>query len=260
MKRKMTTTTRTIFISAAMLFFSSLCLAGENPLLQDQKSTRKFKESYSLGYEFGTNLKSRGVDTDIDMDVLLSAVRDAMEGKEPALSSFEVRETLSQIKKRLMIVQDRRWRESAAKNLEQSKAFMEENKGKEGVISLKSGLQYKVITEGKGKSPTPSDVVKVSYRGRLTDGTEFDGSHGPDGPLVSRADGIMQGWTEALQLMKTGSKWQIFVPPWLGFGEKKFRGVPPNSVLVYEVELLSVGEIPDYATAIPEGQKRTAGH
>jgi len=260
MKRKMTTTTGTVFISAAMLFLTSLCWAGENPLLQDQKGTRKFKESYSLGYEFGTNLKSRGVDTDVDTDVLLSAARDALEGKEPALSSGEIRDTLSRIKKRMMIVQDRRWRESAAKNLEQSKAFMEANKSKEGVKTLKSGLQYKVITEGKGKSPTPSDVVKVSYRGRLTDGTEFDGSHGPDGPLISRADGIMQGWTEALQLMKTGSKWQIFVPPWLGFGEKRFRGVPPNSVLIYEVELLSVGEIPNYATAIPEGRGQTADH
>ena len=137
---------------------------------------------------------------------------------------------------------------------------MEANKGKEGVKTLESGLQYKVLVQGAGPTPQASDIVKVSYRGSLTDGTEFDGSHGPDGPLITRADSIMKGWTEALQLMKAGSKWQIFVPPWLGYGEKRFRSVPPNSVLVYEVELLSVGELPSHATAIPEGRGQDADH
>ncbi len=228
---------RIVPIGLACLFSFSICWA------QDQRD-QKFKESYSLGYEFGSSLKMRGLDSDIDTDVLLSAVREGLEGKTSVLSTVEVRETLSELKRKVLIMQDRRFREMAAKNLEDSKAFLESNRSKEGVKELKVGLQYRVIAEGHGAVPKPSDIVKINYRGTLTDGTEVESSEGREGPLIGRADGMMKGWTEALQLMKEGSKWQVFVPPWLGYGEKKFRRIPPNSVLVYEIELLSVGVTP----------------
>ncbi len=222
----------------------SVAWADEWPA-QDQKlKNQKFRESYSLGYEFGANLKGRGVGADIDVDVLLSAVREGLEGRKPALSSEEVRETLNQLKKKVMIIQDQRFRELAAKNLEEGKRFMEANKDKEGVKTLQSGLQYRVIIEGSGATPKPSDTVKVNYRGTLTDGTEFDSSRGADGPVITRVDGMLKGWTEALQLMRVGSKWQVFVPPWLGYGERRFRRVPPNSTLIFEMELLSITDTP----------------
>ncbi len=224
-----------VLIGLVFLFSLSICWA------QDQRDL-KFKESYSLGYEFGSSLKARGVDC--DAEVLLSAVRDGVEGKASAMSKEEIKETLSQLKKRVFALQDRRFREAAAKNLDQSKAFLESNRSKEGVKTLQSGLQYRVIAQGSGPIPQPSDIVKISYRGTLTDGSQIDSSYEREGPVITRADGVMKGWTEALMLMKEGSKWQLFIPPWLGYGEQKFRGVPPNSVLVYEIELLSVGVTP----------------
>ncbi len=232
---------RTVTILLITGLFFSVCWAEDQPP-QDQKfKDQRFRESYSLGYEFGANLKWRGMEGDVDVDVLLSAVREGLEGKTPALTSEEVRETLNQLKKKVMIIQDRRFRELAAKNLKESKGFMKANKLKEGMKTLPSGLQYRVISEGNGAIPKSSDIVKVSYRGTLTDGTEFDTSHGLDGPIITSVDGMLKGWTEALQLMKEGSKWQIFVPPWLGYGERRFRRVPPNSILIYEIELLSIG-------------------
>jgi len=143
-----------------------------------------------------------------------------------------------------MVTQDLRFREYAEKNRKESIAFMEANKSAEGVKTLQSGLQYKVLSEGSGPSPALSDFVKLSYVGTLTDGTVFDNSHGPEGPLVARADNLLKGWSEAVQLMKAGSKWRLFVPPWLGYGERIFRGIPPNSVLIYDLDLLSIGEVP----------------
>ncbi len=226
-------------VGVGLMFLLAVCWADEQAPLQDRNlKDPKFKDSYSLGYEFGATLKMRGVD--LDADVLLSAARDALEGKKPALSVEEIRETLNQMKKKVLVMQDQRYREYAAKNLEESKEFMEANKSKPDVKALPSGLQYKVMTEGSGAVPKPSDTVKVSFLGRLKDGTEFDSSRGLESPVIIRVDGMMKGWTEALQLMKVGSKWQVFVPPWLGYGEKRFRLVPPNSVLIYEMELLSI--------------------
>ncbi len=225
-----------IILITGLLF--SACFA-EDPLNQQQKEQR-YKESYSLGYEFGSTLKWRGVSGDVDVDVLLAAIKEGIQGANPALSMAEIRETLSQLKKKVLIQQNARFRELASRNLEQSKVFMESNKSKDGVVTLPDGLQYKVIFEGSGPSPKESDIVKVTYRGTLTDGTEFDTSHGPEGPVISRVDGLMKGLAQALPMMKVGSKWQLFVPPSLGYGERQFRRVPPNSVLVYEVQLLSI--------------------
>jgi FKBP-type peptidyl-prolyl cis-trans isomerase FklB len=126
------------------------------------------------------------------------------------------------------------------KNKKEGEAFLAENKKKDGVKTLPSGLQYKVLAEGKGKTPKATDTVTVHYRGTLTDGTEFDSSYKRNQPASFPVNGVIKGWTEALQLMKEGSKWQLFIPASLAYGEPGRPGIPPNSVLIFDVELISV--------------------
>jgi len=208
--------------------------AGEEKALKDRKSM----ESYSLGYEFGNNLKRHGVE--IDLNILLGAIREGIEGNPPALSPETIRNTIVEQKRRLTALQGARAREYAAKNLEDSRTFLEQNKVKEGVKTLPSGLQYRVLQEGNGPVPKITDHVRVAYRGTLIDGKEFDSSLSK-GPVTLPVKGMVKGWSEALQLMKTGSKWQLFVPPELGYGKRQFPRIPPNSTLIYEIELLSIG-------------------
>jgi len=202
--------------------------------LNDEKA----KESYSLGYDFGSNLKRQGVN--VDADILTSAVREGLQGKAPDLSPDDIHNTLLQLRKKLMALQEQRFREFSAKNLEEGKAFLEANKKKDGIKTLPSGLQYKVLREGNGPIPEVKDSLKVHYRGTLIDGTEVDDSHRKGGPATVNLMGVMKGWQEALQLMKTGSKWQLFIPPELGYGQRPFNSIPPNSVLIFEIELVAV--------------------
>jgi len=129
-----------------------------------------------------------------------------------------------------------------AKNLEQGRAFLEANKTKEGVKTLPSGLQYMVLAEGSGPRPKATDMVKVHYRGILISGAEFDSSYSHGEPIIIHTDEMMRGWTEALQLMKVGSKWKIFIPAELAYAERQFGRIPPNSALIFEIELLEAGE------------------
>ncbi len=139
-----------------------------------------------------------------------------------------------------MAAREKEFKEKADKNLAAGKAFLEENKKKEGVTALPSGLQYKVLKEGAGKTPKAADTVTAHYRGTLTDGTEFESSYKKEKPLTFKVDGVIKGWTEALLLMKEGSKWQIVIPPDLAYGERGSPVIPPNSTLIFEVELISV--------------------
>jgi len=216
-------------------FFVSLCWAGEKAELKDQKA----RDSYSLGYEFGSNLRSR--DIAVDFDVLLSAVRDGLSGKKPVVDVEEMRDTLDKMKRTAVIAQDRRYRKLTAKNLEAGKAFLEENKKKKGVQTLPSGLQYEVLKEGAGPMPKQTDKVTVDYRGTFIDGTEFDSSVRRGGPISVSVNGVIRCWTEALQHMRTGSEWRVFCPSHLAYGEKRFGRIPPNSALIFELKLVSVG-------------------
>jgi len=220
-------------LSIAFLF--SVCHAQEKLELKDQKD----KESYSLGYQFGQNLKFQGVD--INLDVYTSGIRDALGGKEPKMSQEEIRATISELQKRITAARQKELKELAAKNLEESKKFLAENQKKEGIKTLPSGLQYKVLTEGTGKTPKETDNVTVNYKGSLIDGTEFDSSYKKGQSATFQVNGVIKGWTEALQLMKEGSKWQLFIPPELGYGERGAGPqILPNSTLIFEVELISV--------------------
>jgi FKBP-type peptidyl-prolyl cis-trans isomerase FklB len=220
-------------LSIGLLY--GICHAGEKLELKDQKD----KESYSLGYQFGESLKSQGVD--INLDVYTSAIRDSLGGKEPQLSSEEIRSTVMGLRQRVAAVQQKALMEQAEKNLAEAKSFLAENGKKEGVKTLPSGLQYKILSEGSGKTPEKSDTVTVHYRGTFINGTEFDSSIARGQPTTFQVDGVIPGWTEALQLMKEGAKWQLFIPPELAYGEMGMPPrMPPQSILLFDVELISV--------------------
>jgi FKBP-type peptidyl-prolyl cis-trans isomerase FklB len=234
---------RTVIFLFSIISLCSVSWAAEQLTINNQQD----KDSYSLGYTFGKNLKKQGVDLNTDM--LLQAVRDGLEQKQPALSMDEIRETVYRLEEKMRISQEKRAKESASKNLEEGKAFLERNKKKEGVKTLPDGLQYKVLVEGNGPTPKSTDFVSVNYKGSLIDGTLFDSSYTRGKPANLRVDGVIKGWTEALQLMKPGSKWEIFVPPDLAYGKRNFGRIPPNSVLIFELELLSIERVAGHEEA-----------
>ena len=215
-------------------FLFNICFAAEKLELKDQKD----KESYSLGYQFGKSLKAQGME--INLDVYTSGIKDALSGTEGPLSQAEMQKIVLELQKRVAAARQKELKEMAEKNLSGGKAFLEENKKKEGVKTLPSGLQYKVLAEGSGKAPKAADNVTVNYKGTLINGTEFDSSYKRGKPATFQVDKVVKGWTEALQMMKEGSKWQLFIPPELGYGERGGGPIPPNSALIFEVELISV--------------------
>ena len=222
----------TAILSISFLF--NICFAAEKVELKDQKD----RESYSLGYQFGQVAKSQGLD--INLEVYTSGIKDALSGTNPQLSQEEIRKTLSDLQQKIAAVRQKELKGMAGKNLAEGKAFLKENKKKEGVKTLPSGLQYKVLAEGSGKTPKAADNVTVNYKGTLINGAEFDNSYKRGQPTSFKTNEVIKGWREALQLLKEGSKWQLFIPPELGYGSRGAGSVPPNSTLIFEVELISV--------------------
>ena len=228
--------TRLIILSG-FLFLATPHLFAEQPA--PPLETQKEKESYSIGYQVGRSMQADGVE--VDFDRLIQGLQDAIDKKEPRVSEKEMRKLIVDLKKRAREVQMRKLQEQIVKNAQESEKFLEENKNKEGIKTTESGLQYKVLKEGGGITPAPEDFVKVNYRGTFIDGKEFDSSYAKGEPQKFQTDGVIKGWTEALQMMKAGSKWQLFVPPDLAYGRRGLgQRIPPNKVLVFELELLSV--------------------
>jgi len=211
-----------------------VCLAGDDLDLKDEK----VRLGYSVGYQIGSDFLRQG--KDIDPDVLLKGVMDAMLGNKPIMSPKEMRTVLTDLQRDIVTAQEKQMREEAEKNLEAGRAFLAENGKKEGVRTMPSGLQYKILKEGSGKTPKEHDTVTVHYRGMLIDGTEFDSSFRRDQPASFRVDGVIKGWTEALLMMKEGGKWELFIPPDLAYGDKRTGKISPNSTLIFEVTLISV--------------------
>ncbi len=199
----------------------------------------KEKISYALGLNVANSYKRS--DVDLDMDTFVRGMKDVFNGATQKLSEEEVRATLTKYQQELQVKQQEKRKALGEKNKIEGEKFLVENKTKAGVITLPSGLQYKIITEGAGEIPKATDTVSVNYRGTLIDGTEFDSSAKHGGPASFPVRGVIAGWTEALQLMKTGSKWQLFIPSDLAYKE---RGSPPNigpnAALIFEVELISI--------------------
>ncbi|MDH7570443.1 MAG: FKBP-type peptidyl-prolyl cis-trans isomerase, partial [Armatimonadota bacterium] len=207
------------------------------------------KLSYVIGFSVGTTLK-RDLDRpeDVNPAVLLQGLQAALAGAAPAVSDDDAQRLLTQLQAKVNARQEERAREAAqkrqeaaARNLSDGNAFLEANARKEGVVVLPSGLQYQVLSTGTGPIPRPTDAVTVHYRGTLIDGTEFDSSYKHGQPATLALDSVIKGWSEALSLMPVGSRWRLFIPPHLAYGERGAGPViGPNAVLIFEVELLSV--------------------
>lgn len=199
------------------------------------------KASYSYGVDVAERLKQQGIE--LDVIALNRGIADAYNGAELALSDEERLQAKTSFQAELRDSLLKKQTEIAAANLAAGKAFLEENAKKPGVITTESGLQYKVLSSGDGKQPKESDTVTTHYRGTLIDGREFDSSYKRDKPASFPVKGVIKGWTEALQLMHVGDKWQLFVPSELAYGEtKRSELIEPNSTLIFEIELLGIKE------------------
>jgi FKBP-type peptidyl-prolyl cis-trans isomerase FklB len=207
------------------------------------------KVSYGIGVNFGTSWKQQEID--VDPDLVVRGIKDALAGKA-LMNESEVRTTLSAFQQELRAKQMEKRKLLGEKNKAEGEKFLAENKGKSGVTALPSGLQYKVLADGKGESPRSNDMVTVNYRGTLIDGTEFDSSYKRGQPATFGVTGVIRGWTEALQLMKPGAKWELFIPSELAYGERgSGQQIPPNTTLIFEVELVSI-QPPAKPAAAPE--------
>jgi FKBP-type peptidyl-prolyl cis-trans isomerase FklB len=203
--------------------------------------TQKDKVSYAIGLNIGKSFRKDSVD--VNSAIFARGVKDAITGAKPLLTDEELKAVLTELQAELKKRQDDVTRVAGETNQKAGDAFLAENKTKEGVVALPSGLQYKIIIAGTGPKPAETDSVVCNYRGTLLDGTEFDSSYKRGQPATFPVNGVIKGWTEALQLMPVGSKWQLFVPPGLAYGARGAGGeLGPNATLVFEVELISIQE------------------
>jgi FKBP-type peptidyl-prolyl cis-trans isomerase FklB len=212
---------------AALALVASI-VAQEKTQLKDQKD----KASYAIGLNIGMNFNKQKIA--INPDTFMAGVKDGLAGK-PQMTETEVRETMTNLEKDM----ESKQKEAAGKNAKDGEKFLAENKKKDGIKTTASGLQYKELKPGTGAQPKGTDTVTVNYRGTLIDGTEFDSSYKRGQPATFPLNAVIKGWTEGLQLMKVGSKYQFFIPASLGYGERGAGGeIGPNSTLIFEVELL----------------------
>ncbi len=209
--------------------------AAEKPSLKPEKD----KVGYSLGVDLARNLKRQGVE--IDANSMAKGLKDEFEGKKLLLTDEEIQKHVKWFQGELRRKRARDRLIAAMENKKKGEAFLAENGKKEGVVTLPNGLQYKVLKAGQGKKPTENDKVEVHYRGTLIDGTEFDSSYRRGQPATFPVKGVIRGWREALQLMPVGSKWQLFVPAPLAYGERgSGQAIGPNEALIFEIELLAI--------------------
>lgn len=218
---------------------SALPAFASTPTTHIAIKSKTDKLSYSIGNEIGRNLKNQKIH--INPNVFLRGVSDALTNKPAMLPEKEMQQTLTRFQEEMIKTHNAEIEAAAKKNEADSSKFLSDNKDKAGIVTTKSGLQYQVINEGKGNAPKATDRVTVNYRGTLLDGTEFDSSYKRNEPATFGVNQVIPGWTEALQLMKPGAKYKLFVPPELGYGKYGAGAqIGPNQALIFEVELLSV--------------------
>lgn len=217
----------------ALLLSSAGGLYAAEPLKLDDEAARI---GYSLGYQIGGDFKRQAIE--IDEAAVLKGIEDALAKTTPLMSDQEMHATLIELKRKIVAEQRAKRHEMEIKNLAEDKKFLEENAHRNGVITTKSGLQYKIIKEGTGNAPAATDQVTVHYRGTLSNGQEFDSSHERGEPTTFPLDGVIKGWTEGLQLIKEGGKIQLVIPPSLAYD----RGPLEKRTLLFDVELIAVGK------------------
>jgi FKBP-type peptidyl-prolyl cis-trans isomerase FklB len=224
-----------IFIAIVTVALASTGFAQEKTELKDTRD----KVSYSIGLDIGSTFKKQKMD--INLDTLNKGLKDGVSGAKPLLTEDEVKQTMTAYSKEMTEKQMNANKEAGMKNAAAGEVFLTENKKKAGIKTTASGLQYKVLKEGTGPTPKATDSVTTNYRGTLIDGTEFDSSYKRGEPATFPVSGVIKGWTEALQLMKVGSKYQLFVPYSLAYGERGAgQDIGPNETLIFEVELLGI--------------------
>jgi FKBP-type peptidyl-prolyl cis-trans isomerase len=212
--------------------------AAPAPVATNVLATEKARVSYAIGMTFAHNFQAQGVE--VDPEVLALGLKDMQAGGTTLLTQEEMRNTLTDFQKTLATKQKQLHEAAAVKNKAAGEAFLATNKTAKGVVTLPDGLQYLVITNGAGAIPAANDIVAVNYRGTLLDGTEFDSSFKRGQPAQFGVGNVIPGWSEALKLMPVGSKWKIFVPSELAYGERGRPGIVPNSLLIFEVELVGI--------------------
>lgn len=211
------------------------------------------KVSYSIGIQMGADFKQQ--DIQINPSLFMQGINDAQQMGPKLLTEDEVRNTLVNFQKNMIQKQQENQLKLSSKNLEDGNKFLEENKKKPGVTTLPSGLQYRVVQAGTGSKPTATDTVVTHYSGKFIDGKEFDSSYSRGEPAEFQVNAVIPGWTEALQLMQPGAKWEIVVPAKLGYGENGVgRIIGPNATLVFDIELLSINNA-SKAQAAPAAAK-----
>ncbi len=224
-----------MMVGIGLALLSGPSLAAEAPDLAGERQ----KLSYSIGYQVGGDFRRQGLE--IDPELVVRGVMDAQAGSEPLMTPEEMRQTLTELAQQAAATAAQQREEQARKNLAEGETFLAANSEKDGVVTLPSGLQYQVLSEGEGDPPAATDTVTVQYRGTLIDGSEFDSSYGRGEPATFPLNRVIPGWTEGLQLMRPGAKYRLFVPPELAYGERGAGSkIGPNSALIFEIELLSV--------------------
>lgn len=223
------------FTLTSCLFSLAAVAADKNVQLKEKKD----KISYSIGVDVGKSIEKQKIQ--INNEAFMAGFKDGQANKTTLMTEEEIQQTLLSLQTEIMEKQKAQMQELANKNLREGEKFLAENKKNKDVVTLASGLQYKIVTEGKGESPKATDTVTTHYRGKLINGTEFDSSYSRGEPVKFTVNGVIPGWSEALQLMKPGAKWELFVPAKLAYGEHSVgQVIGPNSTLIFEVELLSV--------------------
>ena len=220
-----------------ILAFAISTVAGA----EDQFKTKEEKLGYAIGMNIGINMKKQNVAADANQ--LAAGLKAAYLGEKTLLTEEDMGQVLMAYQQEMQMKQVAEMTAAAQENSHKAEQFLAQNSLQEGVVSLDSGLQYKILNKGTGATPTKDSTVQVNYSGTLIDGTQFDSSYERGEPISFPVTGVIPGWTEALQLMKEGDKWQLFIPPNLAYGERGASPViPPNSALIFEVELLKILE------------------
>lgn len=210
-----------------------------SPAVAQTLSTDQDKLSYTIGADIGSNFREQGIQ--VNSSVFLSGLQDGLGGKKLQMTDKEMQEVLKKFQSEMMAKKMAEFKDAATKNKKEGEAFLAENKKKPGVMTLKDGLQYKVIKAGKGAKPSKNDSVTVEYTGKLINGQVFDSTEKSGKPVTFKVTQVIPGWTEALQLMNQGSEWEVYIPSSLAYGEKGVGGpIGPNETLIFNIKLVAV--------------------